>query len=88
MSKLRLATAILGAALFVSGACFADGSTTASNTDDGNQIVCKTMAPSTGTRLGTRRICQTQKQWDAQMQQDQKALSQQQIQTGYNSGGH
>jgi hypothetical protein len=88
MLKLRLATAVLGAALLAAGPSFADGSATASNTDDGNQIVCKTMAPATGTRLGTRRICQTQKQWDAQMQQDQKTLSQQQVQTGYNSGGH
>jgi len=88
MLKLRLATAVLGAALLAASPSFADGTTTASNTDNGNQIVCKTMAPATGTRLGTRRICQTQKQWDAQMEQDQKALSQQQVQTGYNSGGH
>jgi hypothetical protein len=88
MLKLRLATAVLGVALLAAGPGFADDTTAASNTNDGNQIVCKSMAPPTGTRLGARRICQTQKQWDAQMKQDQKALSQQQVQTGYNSGGH
>jgi hypothetical protein len=52
---------------------------------DPNQIICKTMAPPTGTRLGARRICQTQKQWD-----DQEALARQQLmqmQTDVGQGG-
>ena len=46
----------------------APAATVASNTSDAaqDQIVCKSMAPATGSRLGTRRICQTQRQWDAQ----------------------
>ena|ERR1700733_8541249 len=42
--------------------------------NDPNQIVCRTMAPPTGTRLGGRRICQTQRQWDDEMNQAQQHL--------------
>ena len=34
------------------------------STDDPNAIVCKTMEPATGSRLGGRRVCQTRKEWD------------------------
>ena len=46
----------------------APAATVVSNTSDAaqDQIVCKSFAPATGSRLGTRRMCQTQRQWDAQ----------------------
>jgi hypothetical protein len=41
---------------------------------DPNQIICRTMAPATGTRLGARRICQTKRQWDDIANQAQQQL--------------
>jgi hypothetical protein len=43
-----------------------------------NEIICKTMAPETGTRLGARRVCQTRHEWDMQMQESQRELEHQQ----------
>lgn len=46
--------------------------------DNPDQMVCKAGIPTTGTRLGARRECHTNREW-AQIQQDaQKALSQMQ----------
>jgi hypothetical protein len=41
---------------------------------DWNDIICKTMAPATGTRLGARRACQTKHEWDMQQQEAQHEL--------------
>lgn len=46
--------------------------------NDPNEMVCKTMAPTTGTRLGARRICQTRHNWDMQQQQAARELQQNQ----------
>jgi hypothetical protein len=46
----------------------------AAQAGDPNQIVCRTMAPATGTRLGARRICQTQREWDDASHQAQQEL--------------
>jgi invasion protein IalB len=54
---------------------------------DPNQIVCKTLAPATGTRLGARRICQTQRQWDDQAQQQRDQLMRMQTDQGAGGGG-
>lgn len=32
--------------------------------DEGKKVVCKILKPETGTRLGGRKVCMTQKQWD------------------------
>jgi hypothetical protein len=45
---------------------------------DWNDIICKTMAPATGTRLGARRACQTKHEWDLQQQEAQRELEHQQ----------
>ena len=42
--------------------------------NDWNEMICKTMAPTTGTRLGARRICQTRHEWDMQQQEAQREL--------------
>jgi len=54
-----------------------------------NDIVCRAFDPPTGTRLGSRRVCQTQKQWDDQQQQAQDQLhsTQRQIITAGQPGG-
>jgi hypothetical protein len=41
---------------------------------DWNDIICKTLAPATGTRLGGRRECQTKHEWDMQQQEAQHEL--------------
>lgn len=61
----------------------ATASTAAS--EDMDRIVCKQGDPPTGTRLGARRICQTNREWDAQMRRDQQELERQQ-QLGGTSG--
>ena len=42
---------------------------------DPDKMVCKTMPPATGSRIGTRRECHTQGEWDQIARQDQSALS-------------
>lgn len=39
---------------------------------DRDRVVCRTEAPATGTRLGARRICRTQHEWDDIRQQSQQ----------------
>ena len=46
---------------------------------DAGKIVCRHLAPPTGTRLGTRRVCRTQKEWDDIQQQQQDETSKLQI---------
>jgi hypothetical protein len=41
-------------------------------------MICKTMAPTTGTRLGARRECQTRHQWDMEQQQAQREVQENQ----------
>jgi hypothetical protein len=43
--------------------------------DDPERIVCREMPPTTGTRLGSRRICSPQRLWDDKMREDQARLS-------------
>lgn len=38
---------------------------------DENQMVCRTMEHPTGTRLGARRECRTQKEWNDAMREHQ-----------------
>jgi hypothetical protein len=51
---------------------------------DADQIVCKTGAAATGTRLGRTRECHTQREWDRMRQDEQSSLvrTQTQITTG------
>jgi hypothetical protein len=43
-------------------------------TTDPKKIVCKRLAPETGTRLGSRMQCLTNAQWDAITRQSQDAI--------------
>ena len=42
---------------------------------DPDKTVCRTMDPATGSRLGARRECHTQAQWDAMTRQNQQELN-------------
>jgi hypothetical protein len=51
-----------------------DTASAGTNPSDPNEMICKSMAPATGTRLGTRRECQTRHEWDMQFQENQREL--------------
>lgn len=46
---------------------------------DSNKMVCKSESPPTGTRLGNRRICRTQGEWDDIQRQQQQMTSKMEI---------
>lgn len=52
----------------------------AAPSEDGNKLVCRNMAAATGTRLGARRECKTQREWDDARLQTQKEIGQMQSQ--------
>jgi len=47
---------------------------TAAAQQDKDPMVCRKLPPPTGTRLGGRTVCLTQKQWDQQEKDSQEAL--------------
>lgn len=52
---------------------------------DPDKLVCKSLAPPTGTRLGSRRECKTQREWDDIQRQARQQVEQQQS-NGFKSG--
>jgi len=48
----------------------------AAKTNDLDKMVCRSMAPPTGSRIGVRRECRTQREWDDIRQQSQKITNQ------------
>ena len=51
----------------------------ASSQSDLNEIVCKSLPPATGTRLGGGRECHTVREWNERQREDQRMLQQQQV---------
>src|SRR5450432_2619560 len=91
---ILLAVISLGAASLSVGA-YADpaqvGDQAQAAASDADQMVCRTMAPTTGTRLGAHRECHSQREWDAQQEESQKALADKQtrgLQACVGSCGH
>ena len=66
-----------------------DATQTAQASDaDLDKTVCKTMPPPTGTRLGQRRECRTQREWNQIQQRAQQETEQHQsVRMGTGSGG-
>jgi hypothetical protein len=56
--------------------------------DDPNAIVCKRLAPETGTRLGSRTQCRTKAEWDAISREAQEGLRAEQQRGSATPGGH
>ena len=56
--------------------------------EDPNKIVCRNMDAPTGTRLGVRRECKTQKEWDDARLQTQKEISNMQIHDNFGPRGN
>jgi len=48
------------------------------STHDPDEIVCRMEPPPTGTRLGGRRVCHTQHDWDMQMKAAQRLTAEKQ----------
>jgi hypothetical protein len=53
-------------------------STQAAASPDQDRIVCRVMGPPTGSRLGSRRECKTQKEWDYIQKEQQDRITQMQ----------
>lgn len=49
---------------------------TSDSTNDPNAIICRTMDAQTGSRIGGRRICQTQREWDDWRKQNEETVKQ------------
>ena len=58
-----------------------------SATVDPDKIVCRAGAPVTGTRLGPKRECATQREWDERRDQAQKDLMNSQSHGGGTTAG-
>ena len=56
-------------------------------TPDPDKIVCRSAAPVVGTRLGARRECATQREWDQRRLDSQKELENSQTHTFTQSHG-
>jgi len=50
----------------------APAATEAAKPADLDKMVCRNMAPATGSRIGARRECRTQREWDDIREQSQK----------------
>lgn len=77
-SVILLAAVSLPVSAYCDPAQTTDPTQTASGSDP-NEIVCKSMAPTTGTRLGGGRECHTQREWDDRQKASQKALMDKQM---------
>lgn len=81
MRKFGLLMVSVAGMVFAGSAALADAappppapvaSSDAAKISDLDKTVCRTMAPATGTRIGARRECRTQREWDDIRQQSQK----------------
>lgn len=94
MHKLALALVstvgltVLASAAMADAAAPAPAPTTPSATasSDLDKMVCRSLAPATGTRIGARRVCRTQREWDDIRVQSQKETDKMQN-TGFNKPG-
>jgi hypothetical protein len=59
-----------------------DSAVPGDSVDPLDKIVCKTLAPKTGTLLGQRRVCRTQRDWDTAHQNAAKDLTKMQTEKG------
>ena len=84
MRKFGLLMVTVAGMAFAGSAAMADAAppppapaaSNAAKVSDVDKMVCRTMAPATGTRIGARRECRTQREWDDIRQQSQKITGQ------------
>lgn len=87
--RTGIAIVIVTSALLAAGSALAGEAVAAPPAQtDSSQIVCRQMDPPTGTRLGGRRVCKTEGEWERDRQQAQDDLSKTQIQRGVNGNGN
>lgn len=77
-SDLRTLAVAAAAAFLFSTSAFAADEAAAPSANDRNEVVCKSLAPNTGTRLGARKTCLTRAEWEQRMQRDQEHVRQSQ----------
>lgn len=53
-----------------------------------DKTVCRVMMPATGTRLGARRECRTQREWDDIRRQNEKEVSKMETRDNLSPQGH
>jgi hypothetical protein len=79
---------VTAAGLFLASSAFADPpaaqpqaapAPAPASTDDLDKVVCRSMPPKTGSRIGPQRECRTQREWDSIREQDQKEITKMQI---------
>lgn len=73
---MRTIVVAAAAAFLVSTSAFAADDATAPAASDRNEVVCKSLAPNTGTRLGARKTCLTRAEWEERTQRDQEHVRQ------------
>ncbi|HWA92570.1 MAG TPA: hypothetical protein VG889_21240 [Rhizomicrobium sp.] len=83
--------AICGTAAMADAAQPASDATQAASTtndSDLDKIVCRSMGAPTGSRLGARRECKTQREWDDIRRQNEKEVSKMQARDSLSPQGH
>jgi hypothetical protein len=71
---VRIALGFVAAAMaFCVGSVAAEEHSATPPPDAREAVVCRTVPPATGSRLGARKLCLTQSQWDQQRANDREA---------------
>jgi hypothetical protein len=73
--RARLVLAISSVALASPAFAQVTGSPAAVPTQDPDRVVCHSLPAPTGTRLGGRSECHTQRQWDQMRQEEQQTIN-------------
>jgi len=55
--------------------------------DNGTEVVCRRLAPPTGSRLGPRNVCKTRADWRALQEESRREVQRQQDASHWSGGG-
>lgn len=80
--------AISGAGAMADPAQPADTTQATTSTGDLDKIVCRSMGAPLGSRLGGRRECRTQREWDDIRRQNEKEVNKMQARDSLGPSGH
>lgn len=76
---MRTVIAGVAFALMMVGSALAEEQTTPTTQDPGDEIICRTIATATGTRLGRAKECHSKREWDARRAQDRQMTDETQM---------
>jgi hypothetical protein len=80
--------AICGTSAVADPAPATDAAQTTATSSDQDKIVCRSLGAPTGTRLGNRRECKTQREWEDIQRQNEKEISKMQARDSLGPTGH